>query len=36
VEQATKFEMILNLRTAKAIRLTIPDPILALADDVIE
>jgi putative tryptophan/tyrosine transport system substrate-binding protein len=36
VEQATKFEMILNLRTAKAIRLTVPDSILALADEVIE
>ena len=36
VEQATKFDMILNLRTAKAIGLTIPDSILVLADEVIE
>jgi putative ABC transport system substrate-binding protein len=36
VEQATKFDMVLNLRTAKAIGLTIPDSILALANDVIE
>jgi putative tryptophan/tyrosine transport system substrate-binding protein len=33
VEQATKFDMALNLRTAKAIGLTIPDSILALAND---
>jgi putative tryptophan/tyrosine transport system substrate-binding protein len=36
VEQASKFDMVLNLRTAKAIRLTIPDSVLVLADEVIE
>jgi putative ABC transport system substrate-binding protein len=36
VEQAAKFDMALNLRTAKAIRLTIPDSIFALSDEVIE
>src|SRR5258708_22449269 len=35
VEQSAKFDMVLNLRTAKAIGLTIPDSILALAHDVI-
>jgi putative tryptophan/tyrosine transport system substrate-binding protein len=36
VEQAAKFDMILNLRTAKTIGLTIPDSILVLADEVID
>jgi putative ABC transport system substrate-binding protein len=36
VEQAAKFDMVVNLRTAKAIGSTIPDLILAVADEVIE
>jgi putative ABC transport system substrate-binding protein len=36
VEQAAKFDLVLNLRTAKAIGVTIPDAVLVLADEVIE
>ena len=36
VEQPTKFELVINLRTAEALRLSVPQPLLLRADQIVD